>query len=168
MKNKPKSWLISIALLLASVFGCNTAIAQCAAGLAGNHYWWSANLYHQTGTWFNSDWRVLPGTHPPGYMVYGPYDTRFGQGLHRASFYMQVDNNTTNPDTVIATLSVYTRLGQRVIAQRDITRRDFLAINQWQWLSVHFDNPCFEQLESTVYWRGNAQMIFGQLLIQKM
>ncbi len=168
MKRRMHTWLIGTFLLLVSIFGSGTAIAQCANGLTGNHYWVVGNLNHQTGAAFNYDWRVLPGTHQSAFMVYGPYDTRFGKGLHRASYYMQVDNNTTNPDAVIATLWVYTRLGQRILGRRDITRRDFTTVNQWQWLSVYFDNPCFEQLEANVYWYGSAQMIFGQLLIQKM
>jgi hypothetical protein len=168
MKRRTKSWLSGLMLVLLSAFGSSAAMAQCAAGLTGNHYWFMSNLGHQTGGFFGPDWRVLPGANQPAFMSYGPYDTRFGNGLHRASYYMQVDNNTTNPDAVIATLWVYSRYGQRILGRRDITRRDFIAVNQWQWLSVYFDNPCFEQLEANVYWYGSAQMILGQLLIQKM
>jgi hypothetical protein len=124
-------------------------------------------LHHQTGAWVGSDWQAIPGTHNAGFLVYGPYDTRFGTGSHRASFYLKVDNNTANPDAIIASLQVYTRYGQRFLGRRDLTRRDFTAANQWQWFTINFENPCFELLEANVYWTGAAQMTFGQLYIQK-
>jgi hypothetical protein len=151
----------------ASSFVAHDALAQCADGLSGRHGWWSGNTHHLTGSYHGSDWRVRPGVDAPGYMLYGPYDTRFGQGAHKADYYLQVDDNTTARNRVIASLKVYTRQGGRILAQRDLTRRDFLAANSWQFFTLHFENPCFEQVETAIYWHGNAQLLFGQVFIEK-
>lgn len=158
---------IATLALAASSFFAHDALAQCADGATGRFWWHAGNTHHLTGSYHGSDWRVRPGIDKPGYMVYGPYDTRFGRGEHKADYYLQVDDNTTSPNTVIASLKVYTRLGGRILAHRDLTRRDFTAANTWQFFTVRFDNPCFEQVETAIYWHGNAQFVFGQVFIEK-
>jgi len=167
MTHSPIARMLAALAFATSAFFSHDALAQCANGITGHYNWWSGNTYHNTGSNYGSDWRVRPGIDKPGYMVYGPYDTRFGRGEHTAAYYLQVDDNTTSPDEIIASLKVYTRLGKRILAQRDLTRRDFLTPNAWQFFTVHFDNPCFEQLETTIYWYGNAQFVFGQVAIDK-
>lgn len=166
----PCSYLARTAAALALALSpliAPTALAQCAAGATGNSWWHAGTTQHQTGSAYGSDWRVRPNIDQPGYMVYGPYDASFGVGSHRAEYLLQVDDNTTAPNRIIASLKVYTRLGKRILAQRDLTRRDFLAANDWQFFRLHFENPCFEQVETTIYWYGNAQLMFGQIYIIK-
>ncbi len=166
----PHSFFIRFAtplVLAACSFAAPDALAQCADGITGRHGWWAGNTLHLTGAYQGSDWQVRPGIDAPGYMVYGPYDARFGRGEHKADYYLQVDDNTTARNRVIASLKVYTRQGGRILAQRDLTRRDFLAANTWQFFTLHFENPCFEQVETAIYWHGNAQLLFGQVFIEK-
>lgn len=157
--------LASAALALGALVS-GPALAQCAAGVQATwgDYFWSTQLPHQTGSAFAaSDWQVRPGIDAPGYMIYGPYNKDFGVGSHRAVYVLKVDDIATTPKAVIASLKVYTRKGNRILAHRDISRRDFAAANEWQYFTVHFDNPCFEELETTIYWPGTARLIFGQV-----
>ena len=166
----PSSLLARCAAAIAlALFACFApqAFSQCAAGATGSYQFYAGNTFHQTGSYFGLDWRVRPNIDQPGFMVYGPYDTRFGVGEHRASYYLQVNDITTTPRPVIASLRVYTRKGGRILAQRDITRRDFLAANTWQFFTLYFENPCFEEVETAIYWHGNAQLVFGQVYISK-
>lgn len=146
------------------------ATAQCAEGYSGEPVlYFSGNTFQQTGSRFGlTDWRVRPGIDQPGFMIYGPYDPRFGVGLHRAAFVLQVDDNTTSPRPIIASLQIYTRKGNRILARRDINRRDFLATNTWQSFFLYFENPCGEELETAIYWHGNAQLVFGQVQVVKL
>lgn len=164
----PLSRLASAALALGALVS-GPALAQCAAGAQAQwgDYFWSNNLPHQTGSALDYDWRVRPGIDAPGYMIYGPYSKDFGVGPHRAVYLLKVNDITTTPKAVIASLKVYTRQGNRILAHRDISRRDFAAANEWQWFTVHFDNPCFEELETTIYWPGTAQLVFGQVHVVK-
>lgn len=165
----PHSFFIRFAaplVLAASSFFAQDALAQCAVGAQAKwgDYFWSTQLYHQTGSSFAAgDWQVRPGIDAPGFMIYGPYNKDFGVGSHRALYLLKVNDITTTPRAVIASLKVYTRKGNRILAHRDISRRDFAAANEWQWFTVHFDNPCFEELETTIYWPGTAQLVFGQV-----
>lgn len=158
---------VGIALAATSLFADRVS-AQCAEGTADFALYSASNTSQQTGSLFGvADWRVRPGIDQPGYMIYGPYDTRFGVGPHRATFFLQVNDNTTTPRPIIASLQVYTRKGNRILARRDINRRDFTATNTWQPFTLHFENPCAEELETAIYWHGNAQLVFGQVQVVK-
>ena len=144
------------------------AAAQCAEGTQTYDYWYSANTQHETGSAFGLDWRVRPDIDQPGRMVYGPYVSGFGVGPHRAGFVLQVHDNVTSPKAIIASLKIQSRDGRRILAQRDISRRDFTVVNDWQWFNLYFDNPCGEALETVIEWRGNAKLIFAQVHIWRL
>jgi RHS repeat-associated protein len=96
-------------------------------------------------------------------MVYGPYDTTYGQGHHTAQFKLMVDNNSGSD--VVASLDVVTGFGGNILATRQVRRSDFSAANQWQTFTLQFDNPCFGYFEARVWWAGNTNMKFAQLTI---
>lgn len=125
---------------------------------------------HMKQAWANGQWQtytyswaVYASSDSPTAMVYGPYDTTFGQGHHNAQFWLMVDNNSGSD--AVATLDVVTGFGGNMLAQRQIHRNEFAAANQWQVFTLEFDNPCFELLQGRVWWSGNTNTKFSQLTI---
>ncbi len=96
-------------------------------------------------------------------MVFGPYDSTFGQGQHTAQFWLMVDNNSGTD--VVATIDVVSNYGSNNLAQRLIRRNEFVAANQWQVFTLEFNNPCFGLVESRVWWSGTVNMKFSQVTI---
>ena len=137
----------------------------CGAGYQGTKTWsaTAANIYHATGQQDGSDWAAYVANHSSHAMVFGPYDTAWGQGSHQAQFLLQVDDN--NGSDVIATLDVATGSGANVLAQRKIRRSDFIAANQWQWFAIDFVNPCFGTVEARVWWHDIANLKFREMKI---
>jgi len=101
-----------------------TATASgCGAGYQATKTWsaTSPGIYHATGQQEGTDWAAYVSSHSAHAMVYGPYDTSFGQGHHQAQFLLQIDN--ISGSDVVATLDVTTASGANVLAQRQIRRR---------------------------------------------
>ena len=137
----------------------------CGVGYQGAKNWTATHpsLGHATGQQEGGNWAAYVGTHSSSHMAYGPYDNTFGQGSHVAQFTLMVDNNSGSE--VVATLDVVTGYGANVLASRQIRRNEFVAANQWQTFTVPFDNPCFGLVEARVWWTGNTNTKFSQLLI---
>ena len=139
--------------------------SNCGVGNTGPQTWLGTDghLGHLTGHAEGTNWAVYAGSDSPTAMVYGPYDTTYGQGHHTVQFKLMVDNNSGSD--VIGSLDVVTGFGGNVLATRQIRRSDFTAANQWQTFTLQFDNPCFGYFEARVWWAGNANMKFAQLTI---
>jgi RHS repeat-associated protein len=139
--------------------------SSCGVGNTGPRTWLGTDgaLGHLTGHAEGTNWAVYAGSDSATAMVYGPYDTTYGQGHHTAQFKLMVDNNSGSD--VVATLDVVTGYGGNVLATREIRRSDFTAANQWQNFTLQFDNPCFGLFEARVWWAGNANLKFAQLTI---
>ncbi len=138
---------------------------SCGVGYTGPKTWvgTDGHLGHIVGHAEGTNWAVYTGYDSSGHMVFGPYDTTFGQGHHTAQFMLMVDNNVGAD--VVATLDVVENLGNTTLAQRQIRRSDFTAANQWQTFTLQFDNPCFGLAEARVWWSGNTNTKFAQLTI---
>ena len=137
----------------------------CGVGYSGTKTWTatSPSLGHATGQQEGSNWAVYVASHSPNAMVFGPYDSTFGQGQHTAQFWLMVDNNSGTD--VVATIDVVTNYGSNNLAQRLIRRNEFVAANQWQVFTLEFNNPCFGLVESRVWWSGTVNMKFSQVTI---
>lgn len=123
-------------------------------------------LYHQIGRADGYDWSAQTNLHSSGYLSYGPYDPQWGAGSHYAQYLLWIDNNSASND-IVATLDVVTAGGGRVLARRDLRRTEFSAAQQWQWFTVWFSYPSFEQLETRVYWHDTSYLKHGQQYICK-
>jgi len=139
--------------------------ASCGVGYTTPKTWLGTNgaLGHLTGTAEGTNWAAYVGTHPSQTLVYGQYDSSFGQGHHTAQFTLMVDNNSGGD--VVGTLDVATNFGNTLLAQRQIRRSDFAAANQWQTFTLQFDNPCFGLTETRMWWNGNTNIKFSQVTI---
>jgi RHS repeat-associated protein len=142
--------------------------SSCGVGNTGSQTWvgTDGHLGHVTGHAEGTNWAVYGGSDSPTAMVYGPYDTTYGQGHHTAQFKLMVDNNSGSD--VVGSLDVVTGYGGNVLATRQVRRSDFTAANQWQTFTLQFDNPCFGYFEARVWWAGNASMKFAQLTITSL
>jgi hypothetical protein len=124
--------------------------SSCGVGNTGPQTWLGTDghLGHLTGHAEGTNWAVYAGSDSPTAMVYGPYDTTYGQGHHTAQFKLMVDNNSGSD--VVASLDVVTGFGGNILATRQVRRSDFTAANQWQTFTLQFDNPCFGLFEARV------------------
>jgi hypothetical protein len=130
----------------------------------------SPNIGHTTGRQEGTAWAANVLQDTDGYLGYGPYDSSFGQGHHKASFLLRIDNNTTGPqdnvavlDVVVSNNGVFTELSHRVIQRHEFTGSDV-----YQWFDIEFDNPCFQLLETRVWWIRGSYMRFNGLTIERM
>ncbi len=139
--------------------------SSCGVGNTGPRTWLGTDgaLGHLTGNAEGTNWAVYAGSDSATAMVFGPYDTTYGQGHHTAQFKLMVDNNSGSD--VVGSLDVVTGYGGNVLATRQVRRSDFTSANQWQTFILQFDNPCFGLVEARVWWAGNANMKFAQLTI---
>ena len=136
----------------------------CNPGSICRTYYTTA-LYHQIGRFTPSrNWYADPNIDPPGYLVYGPYDTSFGGGRHRTTFSLKIDNNTAD-NLPVVTIDVTINSGATVLARRVITRREFTAANTWLGFQLEFHNPCYGNLETRVYWHDRALITVGDQFI---
>ncbi len=136
--------------------------STCAEGFQGWSEYNANSLYHQIGRQEGSNFVATVSQDSPGFLVYGPYDTRFGQGVHDAWFLMMIDNNTANNDKVV-TLDVVTEYGEKILATKTIRRKDFNSTYSWQWFRLPFRDPCGGKLEARIYWHDTAYIKFGRL-----
>lgn len=79
---------------------------------------------------------------------------RLRVGSHGTGFALRVNDNVASPRAIIASLKIQSRDGRRILAQRDISRRDFMVVNDWQRFHLYFENPCGEELETVIDWRA--------------
>lgn len=126
----------------------------------------SGTVYHQTGEPDGYDWSANVWEHGAGYLAYGPYDPKWGIGWHNAYFYLMIDNNSAD-NAVVATIDVVTDQGRRVMARRDIRRTEFSSPYTWQFFSLSFFYPSFEETEVRIYWHDNAYIKHGGTYICK-
>lgn len=126
----------------------------------------SSNIYHQIGEPDGYDWSANTVEHNSGFLTYGPYESKWGTGSHYAQFLLSIDNNWAD-NAVVATVDVVTAGGTRVLASRNIRRQEFSSPNSWQWFTIWFSYPSFEQVEARVYWHDNSYLKHGQSYICK-
>ncbi len=151
----------------------NFSGGSCGDGFIGTKIFsaTSPSIGHTTGRQEFDHWAANVDQDTEGFLGYGPYDSSFGQGHHKASFQLNIDDNIHGPDDVVATLDVvvnrngvFTELAHRVIQRKEFTSGN--AVNQW--FDIEFDNPCFGVLETRVWWHRSSYMRFNQLTIQRM
>ncbi len=92
----------------------------------------------------------------PGYLTYGPYQTRLPVGAYQATWRMLIDNNTADNASVVA-LDVYNTDANQVLASQTITRQQFASANVYQDFVMSFNYATTGQrLEFRTYWLDTA------------
>lgn len=139
----------------------------CGIGKTGwNHYTAIGDFYHSIGRQDGYDWSANVWDDSGGFLSYGPYDNGYGSGRHTLYHLMWIDNNTANND-IVATIDVVGRSGQMLLAQRHVRRQDFTAAQSWQWITLQFDDACFENIETRIWWHDRSYLKHGQTYIHR-
>ncbi|MEK3865882.1 GxGYxYP domain-containing protein [Paenibacillus sp. FSL H7-0716] len=96
-------------------------------------------ISHTIGRAVEGGWQADPAQDNSGFMLYGPYDANVPAGAHKITFRMKVNNNSTDND-VVATIDVRDATTGETIIQRQLTRQQFSAANQYQDFTLDFNH----------------------------
>lgn len=110
---------------------------------------------HQIGRRDAEGWSVRVGDTPGRYMNYGPYTTVIAGGSRTATFRLLVDNSTAD-NLRLLTLDVYDATAGKVLASRDVTRRQFGKAFAYQDFSLPFVAVAGHRLEFRTFWHNYA------------
>jgi hypothetical protein len=92
-----------------------------------------------------------------GFLCYGPYTT-LPAGVYTVKYRMMIDNNTTNVDYMVK-IDVWDATANKLLAERNIRRNEFLTNNTYQNFAINFDNrgtTAGHLLEFRVWWYDQA------------
>jgi hypothetical protein len=125
--------------------------------------------FHLTG----AAWPAIPGAWEANvssarqtYLTYGPYTGNVSGAPQVVSFGLLIDNNV-HDDTIVAVVDVFD--GSRVLATREIHRRDFANANAKQDFDLFFTNtPCSRRLEFRVFYVCCARVIHASTLVRPL
>lgn len=116
-----------------------------------------AHGFHQIGRAEGNGWAVKVGDKQNSYSSYGPYTTAVEPGSRTANFRLQLDN-TTADNLAIVRIDVFDAASGRVLAQRDIHRREFSSPFSYQDFALKFVAQGGQKLEFRTYWYGFSYM----------
>ncbi|XXY51706.1 hypothetical protein WME91_11235 [Sorangium sp. So ce269] len=120
---------------------------------------WSAqSLPHIIGRVDADGWSANTAQDPVGYLQYGPYTTQVTGGAHTALWNLMIDNNTAD-DLAIVRVDVYDATDSRVLASRDIRRKQWTSTFRYQPFLLPFTVNSAQVghlLEFRVYWYKHA------------
>jgi hypothetical protein len=124
----------------------------------------SDRLQHGTGSATSSKdvgrvlWNVVPGRHPRGHLVFGPYAREWGAQSLTATFYLQAQT-LSNRSRASFTLDIYDATSRRVLATREFEERE-VEVAQVIGHSLSVDLPMEEghEIETRLYWHGRQEL----------
>lgn len=108
---------------------------------------------HQVGRAEGDGWSVSVGDPTERYMCFGPYATEIGRGPRTAKFTAMLDNVTADDERIL-TFDVADATSGRVLASRDVTRRQFSRPFTYQEFALSFVSPPDAKLEFRTLWHG--------------
>ena len=118
---------------------------------------------HKTGNWFNAN----TGTDKrSGCMIYGPYKALASSGAKTVGFTLMIDNNSADNNKV-AVIDVYDSTSKKILASRDITRKEFAAPWTFQEFQLNFNCPNkTDKLEYRVHYCANSDLTFDKFVVR--
>jgi len=113
-------------------------------------------LSHGTGRPETDGWLCQTGIDTPNrHMIYGPYVTNIPEGKNQAFYSIKIDNNTANNDNIVR-IDVYDATDGKVLAYKDLTRKQFNQPAVYQVFTLDFINPAGHSIEFRVWWYGTS------------
>jgi hypothetical protein len=109
--------------------------------------------YHSLGASVGASAWAATAPLGAGFLTYGPYSSKFKNGIFRARFKLSVDNNSAD-DLVIAYVDVYDSISNKELARREIHRKEFNAPLSPQEFELSFTTHGANKLEFRVYVFG--------------
>ncbi|GLX70959.1 GxGYxYP domain-containing protein [Paenibacillus glycanilyticus] len=110
---------------------------------------------HEQGRLSGDGWQATPSLDAAGYMLTGPDDANVSIGKHTLTYRMKIDNNKGNKD-VVAIIDVVDATTKSVVKQEKITRSQFASANQYQDLSLSFNQTKNQNLQYRVWYADKA------------
>lgn len=102
---------------------------------------------------------------PVNYLTYGSTTSIMPGGRNVASFHLWIDNTAANPKDKVATIDVYSISSNRVLASKDLFRRNFRGTQRYGGNHVNetifhlnFHSFSGERLEFRVYYHKTAYL----------
>jgi hypothetical protein len=115
-----------------------------------------SQLSHQIGRRDGDGWSVRIGDTANRHMCFGPYTTSVAAGSRSATFRLMLDNTTANNNQILS-LDVFDSASGRVLARRDIRRRDFISgPMRYQDFVLPFTAASGQRLEFRTFWHGGS------------
>lgn len=121
---------------------------------------------HNIGRVDGDGWSANMSQDAPGYLQYGPYYPSLPAGDHIATWSFMIDNNTSNNDAMMRIEVVDVDDNFSVIAQRDVTRKQWKQTGRYEYFSVPFRTDASRlnhRLELRAYWYGRAFIREGKV-----
>lgn len=110
---------------------------------------------HQIGRRDLDGWSARVGDQAGRYLSYGPYTRAVTSGRRTATFRLLLDNVNADNNRVL-TLDVFDAASGRVLASRDVRRREFRSPFQYQDFDLPFSSAAGQLLEFRAYWVGGS------------
>ena len=88
-------------------------------------------------------------------MSYGPYTTAVAAGNRTATFRLQLDNVVADNNRLL-TIDVYDASTGKVLAKRELLRRDFSRAFDYKDFSLSFNASAGQRLEFRTFWHGGS------------
>lgn len=114
--------------------------------------------YHQIGRPDGDGWSVNKRDTPGRFMNYGPYTLNLADGSHKANYRLMLDE-VTKDNARIVTLDVFDANSGRILASRDVTRRQFNQALKYQDFEIAFVAPSNARLEFRTFWHGENSYV---------
>lgn len=121
---------------------------------------------HNIGRPDGDGWSANMSQDAPNYLQYGPYYPSLPAGDHIATWSFMIDNNTANDDAMMRLEVVDVDSNFAVLAQRNVTRKQWKATGRYEYFSVPFRTDATQlnhRLELRAYWYGRAFIREGKV-----
>lgn len=113
------------------------------------------HLAHQRGRRDADGWSCNTAADSAGFMCYGPYTSAVPAGQNVATFRLLVDN-TTADNLKVVTVDVFDATSGRVLAQREVRRRELSTPFGYQEFAVAFTSQAGHLLEFRTFWHDSS------------
>jgi hypothetical protein len=104
-------------------------------------------------------WAASTSADPEGFLQYGPYIATLPPGDHVATWALMIDNNIADNQEIVRLEVVDSASGEKILASRVLTRKQWTSANQYQTFSLPFtldSASASYPLEFRVYWYDHS------------
>ncbi len=127
----------------------------------------SAPLQHAIGRKDADGWSANTADDAMGRLSFGPYATDWGGGTVQATFYLMIDNNSSDR-LEVATLDIYDATTDVVLFSRKLYRNEFRKTNAYEAFVVNVDlqGASGHRMEARVDWTDISYMRLDKVVVK--
>ena len=108
--------------------------------------------------------KAIKATTTKGFLAFGPYATGYPVKPLDAYFSVLIDNNTFD-DAKILTLDVYDAFNKKILAKKELTRKQFPLAGDYSLFKLPFTPASQSKLEFRIYYEGYAYIAADWIVI---